>query len=346
MEKKIIRVMPKKISIYDNNEKLAYNPNTMKNVGVGGTQTTIVNVAKELAKRGHEVIVYVKCNFPDIYDGVKYYQYYDYKPLSEDILIGFESLPKIYSAGKVFNWSTRVAIEDVVKYPSVDKLIVSSEWHRDRYASELPNELVKKMVVIEPGVSDKFFQDTKKWEFSITYAGHPYKGGMEALIETTRRLKPKIPNCQIHVHGGGGLWGWDNEQYRPLYDKLIHSKILFHGQGGKKRMISQFNGSQIFLYPTGKKIQEAFCLVVLEAMAAGCVVIASDNGNIKNLVSDAGYVIQGSIKDYKWHLEAVEKIMKLFQNNSLMSELSKKAIKRAKEFTWQKTIDNLENLFK
>ena len=336
--------MPKKISIYDNNERLAYNPNTMKNVGVGGTQTTIINVAKELAKRGHEVTVYIKCNFPDIYDGVKYYQYYDYKPLSEDILIGFESLPRIYSAEKVFNWSTRVAVEYVTKYPDVDKLIVSSEWHRDRYASELPNDLVKKMVVIEPGVRDKFFQDTKKWEFSITYAGHPYKDGMEALIETAKRLKPKMPNCQIHAYGGGGLWGWDNEQYRPLYDKLIHSKILYHGQGGKKRMIQQFNSSQIFLYPTGKRIQEAFCSVILEAMAAGCVVIASDNGDIRNLVGDTGYVIKGDIKDYKWHLEAVDKIMKLFHNYSLMSKLSKRAIKRAKEFTWEKTIDNIENL--
>ena len=332
------------INLYDNNEKLAYNPNTMKNVGVGGTQTIIINVAKELAKRGHDVTVYIKCNFPDIYDGVKYYQYYDYKPLSEDILIGFESLPRIYSAEKVFNWSTRVAIEDVIKYPSVDKLIVSSDWHRDRYASELSPDLTEKMVVINPGVSEKFFQDTLKWKNSITYAGHPYKEGMEALIETVRRLKPKMSDCQVHVYGSGKLWGWDDEQYRPLYDKLIRSKILYHGQGGKERMIKQFNGSQIFLYPTGKKIQEAFCLVVLEAMAAGCVVIASDNGDIRNLVGDTGYVIKGDIKDYKWHLEAVDKIMKLFNKNSLMSKLSKRAIKRAKEFTWQKTVDKLETL--
>ena len=333
-----------KISIYDNNEKLAYNPNTMKNAGVGGTQTIIVNIARKLAKRGHEVTAYIKCNFPDIYDGVKYYQHYDYKPSGEDVLIGFESFPKFDNAKKAFNWSTRIAIKDVAKYPDIDNLIVLSEWHRDRYASELPNELVKKMVVIEPGVRDRFFQDTKKWEFSITYAGHPYKGGMEALIETAKRLKPKMPNCQIHAYGGGKLWGWDDKQYRPLYDKLVHSKILYHGQSGKERMIKQFNGSQIFLYPTGKKIQETFCLVVLEAIAAGCVVIASDSGNIKNLIGDAGYIIQGNIKDYKWHLESVDKIMKLFHNHSLMNKLSKKAIKRAKEFTWQKTAEKLEAL--
>ncbi len=107
---------------------------------------------KELAKRGHDVTVYIKCNFPDIYDGVKYYQHYDYKSLKEDVLIGFESLPKIRNAKKVFNWSTRIATADVTKHRDIDNLIVLSEWQRDRYASELSQDLVEKIVVIEPGV--------------------------------------------------------------------------------------------------------------------------------------------------------------------------------------------------
>jgi len=335
-----------KISLYDNNEKLAYNPNTLKNVGVGGTQTTIVELARELASRGHEVVVYIKCNFPDIYDDIKYMQYFDYKPSNEDALIGFESLPKQYDAKKVFNWSTRVAIKEVLKHPNVDNLIVSSEWHRDRYASELPQELVKKTVVIEPGVREYFFEDVKKWDLSISYTGHPVKGGMKSLIEFARRLKPKMRFAQIHVHGGGGLWGWDNNQYRSLYDDLIRNKILYHGQAGKKRMVKQLGGSQIFLYPVSNIIQETFCLAVLEAMASGCVVIASDNGNIKQLVGDTGYIISGDINDYKWPLTAVELVMELFNNHELLKELGKDARERAKEYTWKRTAENLEKLFK
>lgn len=335
-----------KISLYDNNEKLAYNPNTMKNVGVGGTQTIIIEVAKELAKRGYDVTVYIKCNFPDIYDGVKYYQHYDYKPLGEDVLIGFESLPKIHDAKKIFNWSTRVAVSDVAPHRDINNLIVASEWHRDRYASELPHELVKKMVVIEPGVSKEFFQNLNRWNYSITYAGHPSKGGMEALIEFAKRLKPKVKESEIHAYGSGGLWGWDDSQYRPLYDKLIRNKILYHGgKSGKRRMALHLNSSQVFLYPVGKHIQETFCLMVLEAMASGCVIIASESGNIKSLVGKAGYIIPGSIEDYKWHISAVELVTELFQSPSLMTEMGEKARRRAKKFTWEKTVDKLEKLF-
>ena len=181
-----------KISIYDNNDKLAYNPNTLKNMGVGGTQTIIIELARELASRGHKVTVYNKCNFPDIYDDVKYMQHYDYKPDGEDALIGFESFPKQTNATKIINWSTRVNVANVARFADVDHLVVLSEWHRDRYASELPNELVKKTVVIEPGVREGFFKEQKKWDLSIGYAGHPAKGGMNALIEFARRLKPKM----------------------------------------------------------------------------------------------------------------------------------------------------------
>jgi len=334
-----------KISIYDNNEKLSYNPNTMKNGGVGGTQTIIINVAEELAKRGHDVTVYIKCNFPDIYNDVKYYQHYDYKSMNEDVLIGFESLPKIHSAKKVFIWSTRVAIGDVTKHKDVDNLIVLSEWQRDRYASELPKELVEKMIVIEPGVSKKFFQpNIEKWDKSITYIGHPFKGGMKAMTEYAKRLKPKVSEADIHVYGGGKLWGWDNTQYRKLYDDLIRNKILYHGQIGKKKLRYNLNKTEIFLYPIDNHIQETFCLSVLEAMASGCVVIANDNGNIKNIVGDAGYIIEGNVNDYKWHIEAVQKTIDLFTNHPLMLKLSDKARKRAKKFSWEKTVDNLEKL--
>ena len=338
-----------KISIYYDRDKLEFNPNTEKNVGVSGTHSTIINLAKSLSDNGHDVTVYVRCNFPNIYDGVKYYQYYDYQYDNEDVVIGFESFPTVLRTGhgntKLINYSTNVSIPDVEKYPEVDYLIVMSGWHRDRYASELSPELVKKMVVVEPGVIADFFnKDWQKWPLSVTYAGHPSKGGMQALIQVAKRLKPINKDISIHAYGGGEMWGWDDEQYRPLYDDMIRARILYHGQCGIKRMVKQLNGSQIFIYPVGKHHQETFCLAVLQAMASGCVVIASDNGNIRNLVKDAGFTIPGIITDYKWAIEATDKILELFSNPTLMEELSTKAREYARIYSWQETAKKVENL--
>ena len=334
-----------KITFYDGHGKLAYNPNTEKNVGVGGAETVLIQTAKALAKKGHEVSVYINCNFPNYHEGVGYYKFQDYKPDDEDILIGFENFPSTYNAKKVINWVNRFTIDDVLRYPNVDKIFVMSNWHRDYFASSLPKELVEKMRVISPGVIPEFFESKiEKQPFNITYTGHPGKGGMAALIPVMERLREKIPEAKIHVYGGGGMWGWDNEQYRPLYTKMIKNGILYHGQIGKKDIITRLNQAQIFLYPVGSHHKETFCLAVLEAMAAGCVVIASNSGNVKNLVGDRGYIVDGDINHYKWAMDVVEIISKLYEDTRLIEYKSRISKEFAKEFTWNKTIETFEKI--
>jgi hypothetical protein len=148
-----------KITFYDGHGKLAYNPHTEKNIGVGGAETVIIQTAKALSERGHEVSVYINCNFPDYYGKVKYLKYQDYVPQEEDVLVGFENFPSRYNAKKVINWVNRFYLDDVLRYPNVDKIFVVSEWHRDYFASKLPGDLVSKMVVVSPGVAPEFFGD-------------------------------------------------------------------------------------------------------------------------------------------------------------------------------------------
>jgi len=338
-----------KISFYDGHGKLEFNPFTERNIGVGGTETVIIQTAKALSARGHDVTVYTRTNFPDIYDGVKYYQHVDYEPSEEDVLVGFENFPEHSNAKKVFNWSNRYYTNDVVRYPNVDKLLVVSKWQRDYFASNLSPELVGKIAVVEPGVDKEFFrEDIERKDFDITYAGFPGKGGMQALIPIMQRLKIKVPEVipyvAFHVYGKGNLWGWDDDQYRPLYDQLIRERMLYHGQIGKKEMTMRLNQTKIFIYPVGAHQKETFCLGVLEAMAAGCVVIASDSGNIKNLVGDRGFIIPGDINHYSWGIEAVEKIIKIFNDPVLFGELSNKSREFARSFTWEKTAETFEKL--
>src|SRR5690606_34144172 len=148
------------------------------------------------------------------------------------------------------------------------------------------------MTVIELGVDEKFLEyRTEKENLSVGFAGAPQKGGMEALMEYAKRVKPKNKDIAIRAYGGAGLWGGDNDQYRKLYDTMIRSKIYYHGQKGSRRMIKFMGKCQIFLNPVRKTYQQAFGLTVLEAMAGGCVVIANNNGNVRNLVKDSGFII-------------------------------------------------------
>jgi len=336
-----------KISFYDSHGKLSYNPNTEKNVGVGGAEKTLINVSRELVKRGHEVTVYVNCNFPNFYDGVKYIKYQDYKPNNEDVLVGFENFPTEQNAKMLVNWSNRFTVDDVLKYKNVDRIIVVSPWHRDYYASVLGNgnqELVNKLRLVNLGVSENFYNDkTEKQEFNITYAGSPAKGGMVPLIGIYERLKEEYPQVKIHVYGGGALWGWDDEQYRQVYDRLLKSGVLYHGQIGSLDMAKRLNQAEIFLYPVGSHHKETFCLVALEAMASGCIVIGNESGNLKNLVKDNGYIIDGDINNYLWQMDVAEKIKSLYKDRKLLNYMGRKSREYAKKFTWEQTAIDFEN---
>jgi len=332
-----------KITFYDGHGKLSYNPHTEKNVGVGGAETVIIQTAKALAARGHEMFVYINCNFPDVYDKVRYYKYQDYIPRGEDALIGFENFPTSCNAQRIVNFSNRFYLDNILRFPDINKLVVVSEWHRDFFASHLPRDFVEKLVIVNPGVSPDFYNsEIKKQPFNITYAGHPGKGGMATLVPVAERLKLKLPQAQIHAYGGGGMWGWDNEQYAPLYTKLINGGILYHGQVGKMEMVTRLNQAQIFLYPVGEHHKETFCLTVLEAMASGCVVIASNSGNVRNLVGNNGFIIEGNVDHYSWAMEASEKIFELYNKPDIIESLSRKSKEFARQFTWERTAETFE----
>lgn len=73
---------------------LVYNGDTLKERGLGGSESAIILLTKELAKIGFEVTVYCRCDKPGIYDNVVYY---DLKSIVEnntnfDILVSSRSV--------------------------------------------------------------------------------------------------------------------------------------------------------------------------------------------------------------------------------------------------------------
>jgi glycosyltransferase involved in cell wall biosynthesis len=104
----------------------------------------------------------------------------------------------------------------------------------------------------------------------------------------------------------------------------------------------RLNQAEIFLYPVAQHHKETFCLTVLEAMAASCIVICNSNGNLNSLVGDRGLIIDGDINHYSWSMEVAEKIADLYTHPSVMEEMSQKAREFAKTFTWEKTAQQFE----
>ena len=86
---------------------------------------------------------------------------------------------------------------------------------------------------------------------------------------------------------------------------------------------------------------EAFGLVALEALACGTPVIASDVGGFSKIVNDeVGYLLKPG--DYK---TLAEKITTFIRDGFKIKVQDKAAVYIRQNFSWEKTVENIEKLY-
>jgi glycosyltransferase involved in cell wall biosynthesis len=103
-------------------------------------------------------------------------------------------------------------------------------------------------------------------------------------------------------------------------------------------LISIYNGADLFIFLS---LYEGFGLPPLEAMACGVPVVVSNVSSLPEVVGAAGILVNPLNID-----EIVDAIIKIISDMKLKKELSEKGLKRAKEFSWQKTAIETLSVYK
>jgi glycosyltransferase involved in cell wall biosynthesis len=192
---------------------------------------------------------------------------------------------------------------------------------------ELTAHGIERVDLWQRGVDTETFQpDLASQEMrSRLSQGHPeaplllYVGRLSAEKEIDR-IKPilaAIPNARLALVGDG--------PYRQELEKHFSSTPThFVGYLGGKELASAFASADAFVFPSRT---ETLGLVLLEAMAAGCPVVAARSGGIPDIVTDGvnGYLFdptdeQGAIAATQALLSQVEQRETLRQNARLEAE--------------------------
>ena len=99
-----------------------------------------------------------------------------------------------------------------------------------------------------------------------------------------------------------------------------------------------YNKAHVFILPS---IEEGFATVILQAVAAGCPVIVSENTGAAEFVKNnkLGYTVP--IRDSD---SITDKLEALADNKYLLNEFSNNGIKCMIKNTWSDYIDQLDNL--
>lgn len=188
---------------------------------------------------------------------------------------------------------------------------------------------------IRPGPKDKTIERKYNLSQKIVFI---YMGRLisrkrpDFLVEIFSQIHGKFPNTALLIFGKGPLEEKIRKQIKG--DKLKNSVFLAGFTFGKEKN-RFYNTSDVFIFPS---INEGFVLVLLEALAAGLPVIASNavsfNESIKN--GENGLLVKPNVKS-----EWVKAMEELIINNNLRKSMGRSSrIIAENKFSWNRTVLN------
>lgn len=147
---------------------------------------------------------------------------------------------------------------------------------------------------------------------------------IEIIIRALKRLEDTIPHHLLLVGGDG----WDFESVKVLARGLeLGDRVHFLGYVNDSALRALYATAALFIYPS---LFEGFGLPVLEAMAAGCVVITSNLSSLPEVAGDAAILVDP--RDLNEIVEAIETVCK---GQKPLGELKERGLSWASRFTWE-----------
>ncbi len=197
--------------------------------------------------------------------------------------------------------------------------------------------------IIPNGVDVDFYSHARPYpEFrdgkvNILFVGRvePRKGAMY-LLRAYAKLKQAYPDTRLIVVGRGPELG----DLRRFVQRRRVADVFFAGRVSDADKASFYRTADIYVAPsTG---QESFGIVLLEAMAAGCAVIASDIHGYKRVVQRnvSGLLVEP--KDPEALASALER---LIRDPKLRHALGAAGAQRAPEYDWSHVTAELVRVY-
>jgi glycosyltransferase involved in cell wall biosynthesis len=157
--------------------------------------------------------------------------------------------------------------------------------------------------------------------------------GSRLLPEILVRLRQRCPNAAVTIAGSGATPDAVAQDF-PAADRDCVRTIPGSLEAQDLRVLYQSHA--VFLMPS---LSEGSPLSLLEAMAAGCPIVAAAVGGIPDIVRDG---IDGLLFQPMNAEDAVEKLARVLGDVVLAASLGEAAVRRARTFTWRETASGIE----
>jgi L-malate glycosyltransferase len=160
--------------------------------------------------------------------------------------------------------------------------------------------------------------------FKILFVGRiEINKGIDELL----RALNEFNNCKITIVGNGKYL---NQAKLSVNNSSLRNRINFMGYipFGQK-LLAIYQSHDIFILPS---YSEGLPQVILEAMACGCVVLASNVGSIPNVIK---HEVNGLLFQPRSTTSLIEQLDKIINNRYNLTAIRLNALKTAKEYAFE-----------
>jgi glycosyltransferase involved in cell wall biosynthesis len=164
---------------------------------------------------------------------------------------------------------------------------------------------------------------------SILFLGRLEKiKGIEVLIKAIPEIKKKIPDIHVYLAGEGSRKNWIIKLIRELN---IDNNVTFLGYITGYTKYFYIKNADLFVAPS---YYESFGLSILEAMACGKAIVASNVDNVPYLIEDGkeGILIRPSDSQ-----ELANGCIQVLLNPNYGKLMGANAKQKAESYTWNDT---------
>jgi phosphatidylinositol alpha-mannosyltransferase len=236
-----------------------------------------------------------------------------------------------------------------------------SYWIGRRFASRLADKLDGRIAVstaarhfinryfpgeyriIPNGVNLEAFANAEPYEelrdgtLNILFVGRfEERKGLIHLLKAYHRLRKRKVDARLLVVGDGPK----RREYRRFVGLRGIRDVEWLGRVSDDEKVRYFASADIFCAPnTG---QESFGIVLLEAMAAGVPIVASDIHGFKRVVERN---VQGTLVEPRNHRALAAALYKLANDPDLRHEMGEAGRERAPEFSWDRVTERIVDFY-
>ena len=160
--------------------------------------------------------------------------------------------------------------------------------------------------------------------------------GMDLVVPAFAEVRKRFPDVQLLVVGDGSLRAAMEQQAMALG---CDDAVTWVGRQPQEELSQYYSRMDIVLMPSRS---EGFGLTAIEAMAHGCVVVASDIGGLPEVVRDGVCGLLHRSEDVR---DMAEKICSLIASSELYRSLQKNALQHVQKFSFQRYAELIHNLY-